>query len=295
MVLDDRKMGTALVSGGLGGMLVTMCLHPLDTVKVHMMTSKSRLSVRDTARHILSTQGIRGLYAGVSVPLVTTIPLFSAYYVGMEVASHYAQRQTNQQLLSVSALIPAALMSAPLEYIKLKMQFERYHLYTSNRSSPKYLEGSFYRGWFANFMRDLPISIAYVSFYLFIRSQMAQSLSRTRERQGILPFLMQIGELGAMGVLYLVLTVPVDVINTKYHLRNLAVTTTTPNAPRVPVPYRDIIRETFAQQGVGGFFRGFGPSLMLRLIPVHGVCLIGALITKKVMDFYQPPHQVDGR
>jgi solute carrier family 25 carnitine/acylcarnitine transporter 20/29 len=68
----------ALVAGGVGGICAVVVGHPFDLVKVRMQTAEKGVysGAMDVARKTIAKEGLaRGLYAGVSAPLVGVTPM----------------------------------------------------------------------------------------------------------------------------------------------------------------------------------------------------------------------------
>lgn len=68
----------ALVAGGVGGVFAVVVGHPFDLVKVRMQTAEKGVytGAMDVMRKGIAKDGLaRGLYAGVSAPLVGVTPM----------------------------------------------------------------------------------------------------------------------------------------------------------------------------------------------------------------------------
>lgn len=68
----------ALVAGGVGGVCAVVVGHPFDLVKVRMQTAEKGVysGAMDVVRKTIAKEGLaRGLYAGVSAPLVGVTPM----------------------------------------------------------------------------------------------------------------------------------------------------------------------------------------------------------------------------
>lgn len=83
---EDAKAATkstvqslrALVAGGVGGVCAVVVGHPFDLVKVRMQTAEKGVysGAMDVVRKTIAKEGLaRGLYAGVSAPLVGVTPM----------------------------------------------------------------------------------------------------------------------------------------------------------------------------------------------------------------------------
>lgn len=72
------KQVRALAAGGFGGICAVVVGHPFDLVKVRLQTAESGVykSAIDVVKKSIARDGLRrGLYAGVSAPLVGVTPM----------------------------------------------------------------------------------------------------------------------------------------------------------------------------------------------------------------------------
>jgi solute carrier family 25 (mitochondrial carnitine/acylcarnitine transporter), member 20/29 len=68
----------ALAAGGVGGVCAVVVGHPFDLVKVRLQTAEKGVysGAMDVVRKTIAREGMRrGLYAGVSAPLVGVTPM----------------------------------------------------------------------------------------------------------------------------------------------------------------------------------------------------------------------------
>jgi solute carrier family 25 (mitochondrial carnitine/acylcarnitine transporter), member 20/29 len=67
----------SFVAGGFGGICAVVVGHPFDLVKVRLQTAERGVysSAVDVVRKSVAKDGLRGLYAGVSAPLVGVTPM----------------------------------------------------------------------------------------------------------------------------------------------------------------------------------------------------------------------------
>lgn len=87
----------ALAAGGVGGVCAVVVGHPFDLVKVRLQTAEKGVysGAMDVVRKTIAREGMaRGLYAGVSAPLVGVTPMFAVsfwVYVFCEPTIRYGQ------------------------------------------------------------------------------------------------------------------------------------------------------------------------------------------------------------
>lgn len=68
----------SLAAGGVGGIFAVVTGHPFDLVKVRLQTAEKGVytGAIDVVRKTIAREGLaRGLYAGVSAPLVGVTPM----------------------------------------------------------------------------------------------------------------------------------------------------------------------------------------------------------------------------
>lgn len=76
------QQARALAAGGFGGICAVIVGHPFDLVKVRLQTAERGVysSAVDVVRKAIARDGLRrGLYAGVSAPLVGVTPMCKSY------------------------------------------------------------------------------------------------------------------------------------------------------------------------------------------------------------------------
>ena len=73
----------ALAAGGVGGVCAVVVGHPFDLVKVRLQTAEKGVysGAMDVVRRTIAREGLaRGLYAGVSAPLVGVTPMCTSSF-----------------------------------------------------------------------------------------------------------------------------------------------------------------------------------------------------------------------
>lgn len=132
-----------LVAGGVGGICAVVVGHPFDLVKVRMQTAERGVysSAVDVARKTIAREGLaRGLYAGVSAPLVGVTPMFMVSFWGYGVGKSLVEslspvpvaRQNGMAQYTVGQIsaagffsaIPMTLITAPFERVKVLLQIQ---------------------------------------------------------------------------------------------------------------------------------------------------------------------------
>src|SRR5271163_1505274 len=131
----------SLAAGAVGGVCAVIVGHPFDLVKVRMQTAEKGVysGAFDVVRKTIAREGLaRGLYAGVSAPLVGVTPMFAVSFWGYDVGKSLVDRfsevkvanNTKQYTIGqISAAgffsaIPMTLITAPFERVKVLLQIQ---------------------------------------------------------------------------------------------------------------------------------------------------------------------------
>lgn len=289
----------SLAAGGVGGVCAVIVGHPFDLVKVRLQTAEKGVytGAPDVVRKTIAREGmIRGLYAGVSAPLVGVTPMFAVSFWGYDMGKKLVEATTevpvknNNPQYSIGQIsaagffsaIPMTLITAPFERVKVLLQIQGQKQLAPGEK-PKYSGGvdvvrqlykeggirSVFRGSAMTLARDGPGSAAYFAAYEYIK----RSLS-PKDEQGnatgelSLPAVIAAG--GAAGVAMWIPVFPIDTI--KSRLQSAAGNPTIGGT----------IREVYGKGGIKAFFPGFGPALA-RAVPANAATFVGVELAHKAM------------
>ena len=81
--LVSHPNGTSeLIVGGFGGICAVLVGHPFDLIKVRLQTAEKGVytGALDVAKKSLARDGFKGLYRGVSAPLIGVTPMFAVSF-----------------------------------------------------------------------------------------------------------------------------------------------------------------------------------------------------------------------
>ncbi|KAF3927948.1 Mitoferrin-2 [Dactylellina cionopaga] len=268
----------SLIAGGVGGVCAVVVGHPFDLVKVRMQTAEKGVytGTLDVVKKTLAKEGLRrGLYAGVSAPLVGVTPMFAVSFWGYDMGkkivlatSEVKDGQFTTAQISAAGFfsaIPMTLITAPFERVKVLLQIQ------GQSSGPKkyangldvvrqlYTEGgirSVFRGSFATLARDGPGSAAYFAAYEYTK----RALTPAGSTEMSLPAIIAAG--GAAGIAMWVSIFPIDTVKSKLQSAEGKVTV------------GGIVRELYGKGGVKAFFPGLTPAL-LRAVPANAATFVG--------------------
>ena len=173
----------SFLAGGIGGILAVSVGHPLDLVKVRMQTGDGSQSVASMLKNTFAKEGVRGLFRGVSAPLVGVAPIFAVSFWGYDMGArfvrwvHKSDSGTQLSILQYTiagglSALPTSIIMGPTERLKCLMQVEANVVEKGGKAKYNGLldcakqvfkEGgvrSLMRGTGITFMRDIPGSAA---------------------------------------------------------------------------------------------------------------------------------------
>ncbi|KAL4865413.1 hypothetical protein BDV12DRAFT_174677 [Aspergillus spectabilis] len=290
----------SFAAGGVGGVCAVVVGHPFDLVKVRMQTAATGVysGAIDVVKKTVAREGlVRGLYAGVSAPLVGVTPMFAVSFWGYDlgktlvssVSEVQVKNNTPQYTIGqISAAgffsaIPMTLITAPFERVKVLLQIQGQNPPPPGEK-PKYSGGvdvvrqlykeggirSVFRGSAMTLARDGPGSAAYFAAYEYIK----RTLTPKDENGNVtgdlsLPAVLAAG--GAAGIAMWIPVFPVDTIKSRLQ-----------SAPGKPT-IGGTIRAVYGNGGFKAFFPGFGPALA-RAVPANAATFAGVELAHQFMN-----------
>lgn len=289
---SSRQQLKSLLSGGVGGACLVLAGQPFDLVKTRIQTAAhvpgiKSLSAVGVARDIIKTQGLRGLYRGMSAPLAGVTPIFAicfwAYELGKTTIRTHRGLPADAQLTltdvgiaGAASALPTTLIMGPGERIKVILQTQKG--FSGPLDVLKHLlktggVASVFRGSGATFLRDSTGSFAYFAAYEAVKRSFTPEGST-----GLSPLAIVLGG-GAAGVANWLVALPFDTIKSR-----LQAHVVTAGAIDAPAPsMASVARHLVATEGFAGLYRGIAPALA-RALPANGACFLGMEAAKSVLD-----------
>ncbi|KAF2807845.1 mitochondrial carrier [Mytilinidion resinicola] len=285
----------ALVAGGVGGVCAVVVGHPFDLVKVRLQTAEKGVysGAMDVVRRTIAREGLaRGLYAGVSAPLVGVTPMFAVSFWGYDVGKNLVKSvstvENNQfSVAQTSAAgffsaIPMTVITAPFERVKVLLQIQGQKELKPGEK-PKYAGGvdvvrqlykeggirSVFRGSAMTLARDGPGSAAYFAAYEVIKRRLTPKNSDGTPGKLSLTAVCVAG--GAAGVAMWIPVFPVDTIKSRLQSAE--------GRPTIG----GVVREIYGRGGLKAFFPGIGPALA-RAVPANAATFLGVELAQKAMS-----------
>lgn len=290
----------SLAAGGVGGVCAVIVGHPFDLVKVRLQTAEKGVytGAIDVVKKTIAREGLaRGLYAGVSAPLVGVTPMFAVSFWGYDMGKRLVDTFTtvpvknNTPQYSIGQIsaagffsaIPMTLITAPFERVKVLLQIQGQKTLAPGEK-PKYSGGvdvvrqlyaeggirSVFRGSAMTLARDGPGSAAYFAVYEYVkRSLSPKDAEGNATGELSLSAVMVAG--ASAGVAMWIPVFPVDTIKSRIQ--------TAEGRPTIS----GVVSQVYRSGGIRAFFPGFGPALA-RAIPANAATFVGVELAHKAMN-----------
>tara|TARA_B110001450_G_scaffold256162_1_gene285672 strand:+ start:2187 stop:3374 length:1188 start_codon:yes stop_codon:yes gene_type:complete len=267
--LGGRGSGSQLsanaVAGAIAGTLVSIVLHPVDTIKVTIQADrKVREPIAKVVSRIIRRRGVFGLYSGLSTSLASSAPISAIYTASYELVKERLmpglpeeKRWIAHCIAGGCASVATSFVYTPSECIKQRCQVTgATGAFAAARSLVR-ADGvlGLYKGWSAVLCRNIPQSA--IKFFVFEQLMRAAggALSSSGESPGTLPTLAIGGVAGSTAAMF---TTPFDTIKTR--LQTAGVVNQGGSAVRGLIP---TMRDIVVNEGVGGLYRGVIPRLFI--------------------------------
>lgn len=288
-MLSAESALKSFLSGGVGGICVVLVGHPLDLIKVRMQTggaAGANSSVAGMFVDTFRTHGIRGLYRGVSAPLISITPIFATSFWGYDIGQRmvrYASPSSVDLSLTQKCIaggisaFPTTLLMAPSERIKCLLQTAKPGQYKGMADCVMqvYKTGgiaSIFRGTGLTLMRDVPGSVAWFGTYEAVKLGLmkAQGIEDTSK----LSPLAVLSAGGLAGMACWIVSIPVDVIKSRFQ-----------SAPEgMYGGMGDVFSKLIREEGPSALFAGIRPAL-IRAFPANAACFFGMEVAREVFSF----------
>ncbi|KAL9102545.1 MAG: hypothetical protein Q9163_002324 [Psora crenata] len=288
----------SLAAGGVGGVCAVLVGHPFDLVKVRMQTAEKGVytGAFDVVRKTVAREGLRkGLYAGVSAPLVGVTPMFAVsfwgYDVGKKLVRSFSPQTSPSTPFSIAQIsaagffsaIPMTLITAPFERVKVLLQIQGQKQLAPGEK-PRYSGGldvvrqlykeggirSVFRGSAMTLARDGPGSAAYFASYEYIKRKLTPK-DANGQPSGELSLTAVMVAGGGAGVAMWIPVFPIDTIKSRLQSAE--------GRPTIG----GTVRGLYANGGLKAFFPGMGPA-MARAVPANAATFLGVELAHQAMN-----------
>ncbi|THU45566.1 hypothetical protein C4D60_Mb02t19340 [Musa balbisiana] len=248
------------IAGALAGIMVSLCLHPVDTVKTIIQADGMvQKSAYCTLKRIISEKGLSGLYRGIAANIASSAPISAIYTFTYESVKGTLLPILPKEYHSFAHCIAGGCSSiatsfvfTPSERIKQQMQVGSQYQNCWNAFVGCLEKGglpSLYAGWRAVLCRNIPHSI--IKFYTY--ESLKQLSAKPEGGLSTSQTLLCGGLAGSTAALF---TTPFDVVKTKLQTQ----------APGTLWKYNGVghaLQEIARQEGLQGLYRGLTPRLAM--------------------------------
>ncbi|KAL0949092.1 hypothetical protein HGRIS_009183 [Hohenbuehelia grisea] len=205
------NVGQQLLSGALSGLATTICLQPFDFLKTRVqqedgvLRPKNSAVIWNTARHVVATNGVTGLWRGTAASLVRNVPGVALYFTtltqlrGIMATSPYfvivRQKVSNGQGSGNASVLPklsnqgnllagattrvgVGFILNPFSVLKARFESNMYayeSLFGALKSIARQGPSELLRGFLASSLRDAPYAGLFVVFYEGIKRETGTS------------------------------------------------------------------------------------------------------------------------
>ncbi|KAL6705270.1 carrier protein ymc1 [Coniothyrium glycines] len=267
-----------LFAGAVGGVAQVLLGQPFDIVKVRLQTTSQYSGALDAASKIYQNEGPSAFYKGTLTPLIGIGACVSIQFGGF----HYARRQfeaQNKARNGVAALsysqyyaagafagIANTVLSSPIEHIRIRLQTQPHgpnRLYNGpidcvrKLSAHQGVLGGVYRGTAVTFLREAQ---AYGVWFTTFEYLMNTDAARNGIKREDISTLKVAAYGGLAGEMLWISSYPFDVVKSKMQSDSFG-------KEQKYKSMRDCFAKTWRAEGMRGFWRGIGPTL-LRAMPV---------------------------
>ena len=259
------ELGANAVAGAIAGTLVSIVLHPVDTIKVTIQADrKVREPIAKVVSRIIRRRGVFGLYSGLSTSLASSAPISAIYTASYELVKGRLlpglpeeKRWIAHCIAGGCASVATSFVYTPSECIKQRCQVTGATSAFAAAKSVVRADGvlGLYKGWSAVLCRNIPQSA--IKFFVFEQLMRAAggALASGGGSSGTLPALAIGGVAGSTAAMF---TTPFDTIKTR--MQTAGVVNQGGSTMRGLLP---TMRDIVVNEGLGGLYRGVIPRLLI--------------------------------
>ena len=292
------------VAGAMAGTLVSLCLHPVDTVKtVLQMNRGGKRQIHGVIADIVKRGGVRALYGGIIANLATSAPtsaIYASAYEATKVRISPRLSRDRQWIAHCTAGAMASVATSfvytPSECVKQRVQAGQYkHSFAAlagvlRDEGPRQL----YRGWGAVLLRNVPHSVlkflAYEQGKAFVlrRQSLRNGGGGVVAERAVLAPAWNLAVGACAGSTAALFTTPFDLVKTRLQTDSAYAAT---HASASATRYRGVahvLRTIVQEEGLRGLYRGIGPRLFIYCS--QGAIFFGSYELAKHL-FDRPPAQ----
>ncbi|KAE8658517.1 Mitochondrial substrate carrier family protein, putative isoform 6 [Hibiscus syriacus] len=250
-------------AGAFAGIFVSLCLHPIDTVKTVIQSCNAeQKSIFCIGRSIISERGSIGLYRGIASNIASSAPISAFYTLSYESVKGASLPLLTKEYHSLAhcmaggcASVATSFIFTPSERIKQQMQVGVHYQNCWKALVETIKKGglpSLYTGWGAVLCRNIPHSI--IKFYTYESLKQVMLIS---SQSPVQPNTLQTLVCGALaGSTAAFFTTPFDVVKTR-------LLTQIPGSLSRYNNVYNALQDIWMHEGLKGVYRGLVPRLVM--------------------------------
>ncbi|KAK8983869.1 hypothetical protein V6N11_009652 [Hibiscus sabdariffa] len=245
------------------GIFVSLCLHPIDTVKTVLQSCNAeQKSIFDIGRSIISERGLTGLYRGIASNIASSAPISALYTFSYESVKGALLPLLPKEYHSLAhcmaggcASVATSFIFTPSERIKQQMQVGVHYQNCWKALVEIIKKGglpSLYTGWGAVLCRNIPHSIIKFYTYESLKQVMLSSLQSPAQPNALRTLVC--GALAGSTAAFF--TTPFDVVKTRLQTQ----------IPGSLSRYNNVyhtLHDIWMHEGLKGIYRGLVPRLVM--------------------------------
>ncbi|KAK4435348.1 Mitoferrin [Sesamum alatum] len=254
------------VAGAMAGIFVSLCLHPMDTVKTVIQSCRAdQKPLHSIGKSIIAERGMLGLYRGISSNILSSAPISAVYtftYESVKKSLIPLLPRDHHSLAHCTAggcaSIATSFIFTPSERIKQQMQVGSHYRNCWNALIQVVQKGGFpslYAGWGAVLCRNVPHSVIKFYTYESLKPIMSPSIQSNAQTTTLVTLVCG-GLAGSMASLF---TTPFDVVKTRLQTQ----------IPGSTTKYNGVfytLKEIGKHEGLKGLYRGLTPRLVMYMV-----------------------------
>ncbi|XP_024358621.1 uncharacterized protein [Physcomitrium patens] len=259
----NPRMGQNAGAGALAGGVVSLCLHPVDTLKTLVQArAGGNRNLLPIMSAVISERGLRGLYRGLGSNLTVSAPISAIYTLTYETVKAGLLRHIPEDMSALAhcvaggcASVATSFVYTPSDCVKQRMQV--HGLYENSWEAFTSIlkeEGlpTLYKGWGAVLCRNVPQSV--VKFYTYEGLKRCIQRGQPRDTPLSTPQALVIG--GAAGSTAALFSTPFDVVKTRLQ-------TQIPGTAQQYTGVIHVFQSIVTTEGVAGLYRGLVPRILI--------------------------------
>ncbi|KAJ4308803.1 carrier protein ymc1 [Neodidymelliopsis sp. IMI 364377] len=292
----SASLAKDLFAGAVGGIAQVLIGQPFDIVKVRLQTSQQYTGALDAATSIYKNEGALAFYKGTLTPLIGIGACVSVQFGSFNFARRYFESQnqsktgTGNGALSYTqyyaagafAGIANTALSSPIEHIRIRLQTQpsgSARLYNGPLDCVRKLSAhqgvlaGVYRGTAVTFLREAQ---AYGVWFTTFEYLMNADAARNHIKREDISTLKVAAYGGLAGEMLWLSSYPFDVVKSKMQTDGFG-------AAQKYKSMRDCFAQVWRAEGVRGFWKGIGPTL-LRAMPVSAGTFATVEVTMRMIS-----------